>query len=35
MDFTPLKGLWVVAAAIGTFVVVAVFAFGFFMGRCG
>jgi hypothetical protein len=34
MDFVPLKGLWVGAAAIGTFVAITIFALGFFIGRC-
>jgi hypothetical protein len=29
-----LKGLWVGAAAVGTFLAVAVFALGFLLGRC-
>jgi len=35
MDFVPLKGLWVGAAAIGTFGVVVIFSLGFLLGRCG
>lgn len=35
MDGSAFKGLWVGAAAIGTFGAVVIFALGFLVGRCG